>query len=406
MRTVKINGKIVLLSAFAYLLTLATPSLSAHDEKGHTKEIGEVFGMKSAKGEDLASKIGEVIADFIDGKPHEIHQRINRKIWDICCDKKYYSLYVARDNQKKTDLRRRLSIVESQIKKASSEREIVDNLLWISKEMQNDSFFNRQNCSVVACNVEGTLNKLQKALDYKHEIPKKDLIESFRKLKNCLDDDIGRSQLSFREFQEHIKELAGKEKLFQWGSYYHRLYFHWGMDERIEFPKFKPLKNRVDRSCEDLRKLLPNDEKNRSRIDELLKEVQNTIYRLIEEEWARRYREAENKIYSLLKCSNPDKFTLNDAQCHMILEMAYYVHILGDYTTTVTSPLVEEKSIREALSKILTDDLWGHKDGNRKMTDIQNRLMHRDTAEEMLNFLKAEIPDLIDGSPKIRDVLW
>lgn len=90
----------------------------------------------------------------------------------------------------------------------------------------------------------------------------------------------------------------------------------------------------------------------------------------------------------------------------MILELAYYIHILGDYAGKVTSPLIEEKAIREALSKILVDDLWGHKEGNRRMTSIQNRLMHIDTAEEMLNFLKAEIPDLIDGSPKFRDVLW
>ena len=141
-------------------------------------------------------------------------------------------------------------------------------------------------------------------------------------------------------------------------------------------------------------------------MNELQKNVREKIYSLIEEKWTTRCRTALEDIKSCLGKDSPDKGLLNDDQCSMILEISYYVHILGDFSTTNTYALLEVEKIKDALSKNLTDDLWGHKEGNRKMTAIQNRLVHMDTADELLKFLKAEIPILIEGTEKIRNALW
>lgn len=94
----------------------------------------------------------------------------------------------------------------------------------------------------------------------------------------------------------------------------------------------------------------------------------------------------------------------------MILEIAYYVHILGDYTTSNTAALLDLREIRESLKKKLEQDYWGYgegaeKKGSNKTTELINKLNQADTAESMLNFLKKEIPVLVEGSPKIRTAL-
>jgi len=94
----------------------------------------------------------------------------------------------------------------------------------------------------------------------------------------------------------------------------------------------------------------------------------------------------------------------------MILEIAYCVHILGDYTTSNTAALLDLREIREALEKNLSQDYWGYgegdsKKGDNKMTELIDKLRLEDTAESMLSFLKKEIPVLVEGSPKIRAAL-
>ena len=76
----------------------------AHNEAGHARDIGMVFGFYSkdntetpitSHGKQMRKEVGEIIADLIDKGAREFHSRVNKEIGEIICgESKYYSLYI------------------------------------------------------------------------------------------------------------------------------------------------------------------------------------------------------------------------------------------------------------------------------------------------------------------------
>lgn len=399
----------------------------AHDRKGHAKDIGVVFGWFSPEndpqtphGKELRNDIGEIIANLIDVGAWEFHRAVNMKLGDICCDSKYTSLYIKGYNQQVSDLRERIKEIPARLdllEESNRRKEVIQDLRSISEEMQNDFFFD-QDCSAKAFNVELTLNEFEKHLDYNHDVSSDKVRSAFQDLKEALDRVPEMPQRSQNEVQRKIRDLASKDRLFNWGDEYgHRLYFHWGMDVNIR--NFKQLNDCVDRSCKDLEKTFfprsgvrrredapPRTAEDDAKIQELQGKLREKIYSLIEEEWEKRKQDALKEFQRCLRKYNNDKLNSNPDPYKMLLKLAYYVHILGDYSTRNTSALIEEKDINEALKKILEDKSWGSEEDNRDSTKLTNVLQSKNTAEDMLGFLKANIPDLIERSPNISNALW
>ena len=411
----------------------------AHDKKGHAKDIGVVFGWfypendkepikkHTSHGKELRNNVGKIIADLIDDGARDFHRKVNKELGDICCDSKYSSLYIKGYNQKISDLKERIKIADTLLEESNRDnalsrlrrKEAIQALHSISEEMQNDFFFDRA-CSVNASNVESTLKKLEEHLEYKHDfyVSSDKVRSAFKELKDILDKIPEMSQSSQVEAQTKIRDLAASERLFKWGKYGHRLYFHWGMDVNIQ--KFKQLNDCIDRSCAELEKtFFPHSDARRrgdvplrsaednAKFQELQGKLREKIYSLIEYEWKERKRTAFDDLYSCLGEYHNDILVLSDDQCEMLLKLAYYVHILGDYETSNTSALIAESGIKEALmNDIFKDEYWESKDGNRDITKLTNALQSKDTAEDMLNFLKANIPVLIEKSLNIKNALW
>ena len=413
---------------FAVWLSVGPVSVGyAHNSTGHAKEIGVVFGWfntendkepRTPHGKELRNDVGDIIADLIDDGADIIHKKVNNAIGEICCDSKYSSLYIKGYNQRISDLRQRIKEIPDKLEMLESDRrkEVIKDLRSISEEMQNDFFFDRD-CSARAFKVELTLNEFEKHLDYKHDVSFDKVRSAFQDLRDALERVPEMPQHSQNEVQKKIRDLATKERLFKWGNYGHRLYFHWGMNVNIR--NFKQLNDCVEQSCKDLEKTFFPRSGGRRRGDaplrtaeddakfqELRERLRKKIYTLIEDEWEKRKQDALKELQRCLRKYNNDKLNLNHDQYEMLLNLAYYVHILGDYTTSNTSALVEEKDIKEALKNVLEDKSWGSEEDNRDSTKLTNVLQSKNTAEDMLGFLKANIPDLIERSPNISNALW
>ena len=409
---------------FAVWLSLClVPVGYAHNEKGHAKDIGVVFGFylegatkpRTPHGKELRDEVGKIIADLIDDveDTSEFHRSVNKAIGDICCNSKYCSLYIKGYNQKISDLKDRIKKADRLLEESDRGEDTIQALQSISEEMQNDFFFD-QVCSAKASNLKSTLRIFKQNLSYGHDVSSDKVRAAFEELKDTFDKVPEMPQYSQVEVQEKIKDLASNNKLFQWGPYGHRLYFHWGMDAIIRV--FSPLEVCINdcltRTCEELEKTLirDNDTFRREETDlgGLKEEIRKKIYTLIEEKWEKRKRTALEDLCGCLRKHNNDKLNLNNDQYEMLLKLAYYVHILGDYDYegSNTSALIPENEIKEALNKLLVDNYWGHPEGNRIMTKLTNGLSSQNTAKDMLIFLKANIPALVDGSPKIHDALW
>lgn len=414
---------------FAVWLLLGLVSVGfAHNSTGHAKEIGVVFGWfnsendkeaRTPHGKELRNDVGDIIADLIDDGARDFHRSVNKELGDICCDSEYSSLYIKGYNQKIIDLRESLKEIPDRLKlleESDRRNEVIQDLRSISEEMQNDFFFD-QDCSARAFKVELTLNEFEKHLVYKHDVSFDKVRSAFQDLKEALDRVPEMSQHSQDEVQRKIRDLAANERLFKWGDYGHRLYFHWGMD--VDIHDFSQLNDCVDRSCNDLEKTFfprsgarrrgnapPRTAEDDAKFQKLRGKLREKIYTLIQDEWERRKQVALKEFQRCLRKYNNDKMKSNTEPYKMLLKLAYYVHILGDYTTSNTSALVEEKDIKEALKNVLEDKSWGSEEDNRDSTKLTNVLQSKNTAEDMLGFLKANIPDLIERSPNISNVLW
>lgn len=161
---------------------------------------------------------------------------------------------------------------------------------------------------------------------------------------------------------------------FSWGSYGHRLFFHWGFNGRPWTPQ---IQERVDlcgwdsQTIDLFQKKLIDEQARRNKI------IMTATSEALHLGMSGQLREYTNAFASIL----------------------YDTHLLGDYTTTRIEPLLELNTVIDDIETALYRKLKGGDDALRinKMLDRMKKKYSapRARAEKVLQLLQMELPGMI-----------
>ena len=373
----------------------------AHSEAEHSRDIGMVFGLCDVSGNSLKSNslhkdIGRVIAELIDKQADELHQKLNDIIRDELKTDVFFTVLPATFEDRNKKFLEELDKNFKFLKRKNSYKDLHDvaeHLNWISNKMRDLPFYVNSDIEKISNTVYQKRNKFTRKSNI-HEM------KDFLLVSNRQIADIIRSYKGFQpqQFKAQLDTFARDKRFFRWGGYGHRIFFHWGYNKNFE-TSYRPLLFRIGITKDFIKTLSPKYESK-------VVQIERKLYDEIKRYWNGKKKTAiTNLKRHLLQVSNQ---TIDDDTAEVILQLAYNVHILGDYSDTVIEPLASIQDIRseliECINKFDVDD----RPKRRKVIDRINAAANKygnydaKNAAELLKTLKYDIPILLMSSSKYR----
>ena len=370
----------------------------AHLEPEHSKDIGMVFGICDAQGKGFKAKtkelhknIGGEIAFLIDKEANELYRELNNIIRDELKDEVFFA--VLPDTVKSSNQEFLKYLRENRnVLKASNDYQALtvaaEKLNIVSTCMEKSLFYANRNTEKISDAIYSKRNNFYPDSDQRE-------MKAFLLRKNQqLEDIIKKKDFQPQTIKAKLDNLARDEKLFRWGGYMHRIFFHWGYNKNFR-TSYQPLQNRMNVSKEFITQLSPDYAKK-------WHQIEDKLYSRINQRWQDKKKSA---LYNIkMHLYNISHQHIDDETANIITQIAYNVHILGDYSGTIIRPLAPVQDIRNELIECVKKIPVNSKNKSKPIIDRLNKASQKygnddaKNAEALLDVLKNDLPRLIKSS--------
>ena len=140
-------------------------------------------------------------------------------------------------------------------------------------------------------------------------------------------------------------------------------------------------------------------------------QIEDKLYARINQRWQDKKKNAINNITRHI--SQQSGYYIDNETANVIVQIAYNVHILGDYSDTIIKPLAPVQDIRNELIECINKLDVNKRTKKRAVIDRMNKAAQKlktddaRNAKALLEVLQQELPSLIEASPnKYRKPLW
>jgi hypothetical protein len=148
---------------------------------------------------------------------------------------------------------------------------------------------------------------------------------------------IDRTKNMNEEKGSDYKRVKDSFDWFNWGSYGHRLFFHWGFNADLR--QYAPLRVQLEKCLNDYAKTQIEEGKHPAEIKEECKKQKEAFYKLLFKIQGERNRLLINKLVAVTQIPTSRGYA------NAVASILYDVHLLGDYATKNPSALPDIKSL-------------------------------------------------------------